>query len=87
MTLPSKVETTEDGAEQHPTDYKTSKGWIPSKNRWSEQFKPYFWLLIADIVAIGLGFALAYLVWFETNVPFFNDISGLSSRLPKVLKR
>jgi len=48
---------------------------IISKNRWSEQFKPYLWLLITDIIAIGLGFVLAYLLRFETNISFFYDQS------------
>ncbi len=44
-----------------------------SKNRWSKQFKPYLWLLTTDTIAIGLGLAIAYMVRFETSIPFFNQ--------------
>jgi exopolysaccharide biosynthesis polyprenyl glycosylphosphotransferase len=60
-----------------------------SKNRWSEQYKPYLLLLIADTLAIGLGFAIAYLVRFETNISFFYDQSdpmiGFYSQLMFIL--
>jgi exopolysaccharide biosynthesis polyprenyl glycosylphosphotransferase len=50
-----------------------------SKNRWLKQFKPYFWLLTADTIAVGLGFFVAYLVRFETGIPFFNQSDPITS--------
>jgi hypothetical protein len=46
-----------------------------SKNRWSKQFKLYLWFLVADVIAVGLDFATAYLARFETDITFFNQIN------------
>ena len=44
-----------------------------SASRSSEQRRLHILLLAADTIAIGTGFAIAYLLRFETNFPFFYE--------------
>jgi exopolysaccharide biosynthesis polyprenyl glycosylphosphotransferase len=60
-----------------------------SASRWSEQRRLHILLLTIDTIAIGTGFAIAYLLRFETNFSFFyepvNSTTDLYRKLVLVL--
>ena len=47
-----------------------------STHRWSERHWIYLLLIATDVIAVGMGVLIAYIVRFETEIPFFADSTG-----------